>query len=482
MSLKSNQPPLFVFGISGATWDIIDPLIASGYLPNFKKLQDQGCRTTLLSVKEDWDKHYRPQVAWASAATGFIPEKHGVTKFYHTADDLKVPTLWEIYQQHGLGVGVYGWPLDWPVRPTNGFIVPSHLARDSQTWPPELSIIKALDREQQDAERDKHYRVTIGSKIKKLKALSQLGLSPRTFANLAKIFLKILVSSSSEERSLLLRHAKIELSSEIFLSLCKKYNPHFCSFHTFLVDLASHRYWRYYQPDLFPKFHEQPSATLKEAVVKAYIHTDAILGRLIANLPSDTTVAVLSEHGMAAEPQSAEVGDWRYVINGNKLSEFVGLKDKIIACPVARWVAFKPNTGDTLPADTAERFQQIIVQDTGLPLFQVYQHGVDEVIVKFNIEQDHPVYRQGKLDSLTLTYRDQIIPFLELVRRLGKARSAMHTEQGILLIAGKGIRSGVRLPPASILDITPTLLQASGLPWDQTIDGRPLNIMIDSPN
>jgi hypothetical protein len=80
-----------------------------------------GFRATLASARAAGDKHFRPQIAWPTLATGVGPDRHGVTRFFHTADDLCAATLWDRFQQAGGRVGLFGWPITWPVRPVNGF-------------------------------------------------------------------------------------------------------------------------------------------------------------------------------------------------------------------------------------------------------------------------------------------------------------------------------------------------------------------------
>ena len=467
--------PVFVFGISAATWAVIDPLIAAGRLPNLQRLQAEGCRATLLSVRVPGDEHYRPQVAWATMATGCHPERHGITRFYHTADDLREPSLWQIFERHGERVGVYGWPLDWPPGETDGFIIPSHWARDARTWPPELSAIKALDREQQDSERESGHRLSPARPLRLAGTLRRHGLRAPTMALLGTTLLRAATTRDAEQRALLLRHAKIELSADVFAHLCARFRPGFHSFHTFLVDFVCHRYWRYFEPQHFPMVDAGAIARFRGAVADAYARTDRILGRLLARLPADAVVAVVSEHGMAAEPESAEVGEWRYVIRGSRLTELIGVEKEIVACPVARWVALRSRNGHGLPPDTANRVRGIVVTDTGLPLFQVHEHA-DEVVLKFNLDAKVARYRDGDLETLAVRYGDRGVPFSHLSRRLGRTRSAMHDERGMLILYGEGIRRGVRLPDVRLVDVAPTLLAAAGLPVPAGLDGRVLDV------
>ena len=52
---------------------------------------------------------------------------------------------------------------------------------------------------------------------------------------------------------------------------------------------------------------------------------------------------------------------------------------------------------------------------------------------------------------------------------------SMHREDGVVVMAGPGIERGVRLDGASILDVTPTVLAALGIPVGEDMDGRPLS-------
>lgn len=472
---STGHPDVLVFGISGATWRIMDPMLDAGELPNFRRLREGGCKATLASVRHEGDKHFRPQVAWASAATGCMPDRHGLTHFYHTWDDLLVPPVWDHFQATGSSVGIYGWPMDWPPRQLNGFVVPSHWARDTRTWPPELSAIKELDRDRQDAEREGGSRRNVSSKLKNGLAVLNLGISARGIAGLVEDATLALAASDYETRSLRLRNAKLRLSTELFSSLCRRYRPGFRSFHTFLVDLVSHRYWRYFEPELFPETAHLVTETLSDALPDAYRRVDAALGRLMAELPDNSVIAVLSEHGMAPEPISAEVGEWRYVIDGRKLAGLLGLGSRLVACPVARWIAYLPANGASIEPGMAEVFREVRVEQTGLPLFNVHEHG-NEIIVKFNLERRVPLYEEGRLEDLVVVAGHSRFKFTDFTRRLGRARSAMHDGEGILLLAGPGIRAGQQLDSASVLDVAPTLLRAAGLAVPDGLDGAVLDI------
>jgi predicted AlkP superfamily pyrophosphatase or phosphodiesterase len=293
---------------------------------------------------------------------------------------------------------------------------------------------------------------------------------------LGRAFSQALITRDLEKRTILLRHAKLDLSADLFRFLTRRYQTGFSAFATFLVDLISHRYWRYREPDVFDEPLSPSSDQFRTAVTDAYKHVDRVIGRLLSAAPPETVVAVVSEHGMAAEPESGEVGRWRYVIRGDSLHKLLGLNENVQVCPVARWIAFRFTADPSLQERVAARMRRVIVEQTGLPLFQVHLHAHDEVIVKFNLHRDNEVYRRGDLESLTIRYNDSVVPFAALSKRLGRQRSGMHDGDGVLIMRGPKITAGGSFRNAQLVDFMPTLLHASGLQVPAHIDGAVLSI------
>ena len=471
--------PVYIIGISGGSWSVIEPLIASGRIPNIERLICNGASGTVESIRVKGDKHFRPQTAWPTIASGLRPEKHGVTRFFDDARDIKANMIWDVFQEQGAKVGLFGWPITWPPKPIDGFMVPSHLARDSQTWPSELSFIKMLDREGQSAERNSGNQSqgsTKQNRLKIVKSLLKTGLRPSSAMRIATTAARAIVTGDVEKRAILLRHAKLELNSDIFLSLVKQYQTDFSAFTTFLVDLISHRYWRYRDPDLFPNTDEESVIHFHDAIDKAYEHVDRIVGRVVAAAPGKSIIAIVSEHGMSAEPISAEIGKSRYIIQGDKVLEIVGLSSTIIACPVARWIAFRFQPNRDTQSNLAAKLGRILVKDTLLPLFQVHLHQDDEVIAKFNLHSDNEFYAKNGIDNLTLTYNDREFPISYIAKPLGSQRSAMHDDQALMILTGPGISAGKKIFDASILDFMPTILHAAGISVPSGLDGKVLDI------
>ncbi|MBX3743870.1 MAG: alkaline phosphatase family protein [Verrucomicrobiae bacterium] len=65
--------------------------------------------------------------------------------------------------------------------------------------------------------------------------------------------------------------------------------------------------------------------------------------------------------------------------------------------------------------------------------------------------------------------------------RLATAAAAWHHPMGMLAMGGPGVRAGVTLRRANVLDVTPTVLSLLGLPVAEDMDGRPLWQAMDVP-
>lgn len=474
MTTNTDHRPLFVFAISGATWDVINPMIEKGLLPTFAKLKQQGTSAPLKSIKAPGDKHFRPQVAFPSIATGSLPQHHGITEFYHTSENLARDALWHHFNHHGYEAGLYGWPMTWPAKDIQGFVIPCHHARDSHTLPMSLSAIKQLDRQQQNAERggSKNAKSAALGALCKLLLKYPLGLS--SLVPLVKTAIAVFTSKDKEKRSMLLRKAKFYLSCGLSMALYRKHRPALMMFNTFYVDLIEHRFWRYHQPELFGDDNQKPQ--FKNVVEQSYQQVDEMLGNMLKQLPDNAVTAVVSEHGMAVETQPAEVGNKRYAIRANEVKRLTGLPDDIQVLPIARWVALRYPDGRPVEDNIKKKLSSLKVSQTGLPLFNVHANGASETIIKFNLNDEADSYRHLELSKLTIEFDGQTLPFESMAQPSSTIRSAMHDEQGILLLHGEGIKAGKQLQDASVIDVAPTLLDLCNMPPLAECDGKVLNL------
>jgi predicted AlkP superfamily phosphohydrolase/phosphomutase len=468
--------PLLVIGISGATWSVITPLLSEGGLANIRTLMRHGSWGVLESVKTRNDKHYRPQTAWPSVFSGRLPEGHGITEYFHTSRDLRCRSLWDFFNEKGLAVGLYRTPILWPPPRIDGFVVPSLYARDGRAWPEELSFIAGYYRRQQDTKLRPDTWSILRRSLKFVPLVFGPGQDWRLPFGLLRAAARLATVRDRETRALILRHAKLDFSTAMFLRLWRRFDPRLAIFNSFEVDTISHRFWRYHEPEKFEQPPSAPAPALRRAVKDAYAHLDRVIGVLLERLPPDGVVAVVSEHGMAAESPSGEVGRWRYMIDAERLKAIARLDAGIVGVPIARWVVFRREDQGPLDHGIGDKLRSLVVAETGLPLFRTHHHGEDEIIVKLDLDRAHYGSLQdiGTLHVKTPTA--DIVPIGDLLQRAGPTRSAMHRKEGVILVKGPGIRSDFQVHGAVVTDVMPTLLRACGLAVPPDLDGRVLDL------
>ena len=118
-----------VVGLDGASFELIDPWIDKGYLPNIARIKKGGVWADMKSVL--------PPVTspnWKCFSTGKNPGKIGIfwwenidwnerKVFYPTARKIMNRELWDYLSDAGLRVGVLGMPTSHPPKKMNGFLV-----------------------------------------------------------------------------------------------------------------------------------------------------------------------------------------------------------------------------------------------------------------------------------------------------------------------------------------------------------------------
>jgi predicted AlkP superfamily phosphohydrolase/phosphomutase len=138
---------VLVLGLDAATFEVINPLIAAGRLPNLARLMVEGSACPLISTTPD-----KTPLAWTSCRTGVNPGKHGIFDFwqvkdyqwvFNTSADIKVPAVEKILSRRGRRVCTVNVPLSYPPQPVNGLCIsglPTPGVESGYTYPPGLRM------------------------------------------------------------------------------------------------------------------------------------------------------------------------------------------------------------------------------------------------------------------------------------------------------------------------------------------------------
>ena len=270
---SSRSGRVVVFGIDGADWQVIDPLVTSGRVPAFKRLREKGATGTLRSMLPSAS----PSL-WTTIATGVGPDRHGIHGFVvdesgAAADDAphgdatraavtgrrpgvrpvtsamrRAPAFWNILPRYGRKVGVVGWLVTWPAEPTNGYIVSSYLPyiyNWSTGRPLKGTIVAGIPRQTfpealfDDLEPDKVKPADLpASMIGRFYDPARVQGLPPDDRECVEGFLWSLACDETYRR--------------IGLKLYDRFPVDLFAVYFGGVDVASHRFWKFAHPDAMP--------------------------------------------------------------------------------------------------------------------------------------------------------------------------------------------------------------------------------------
>ncbi|HLG29587.1 MAG TPA: alkaline phosphatase family protein, partial [Candidatus Brocadiales bacterium] len=288
---------LFVLGLDAATFDLISPWVKEGLLPNFARLMQTGTWGELRSTL-----HPLSPPAWTSFMTGKNPGKHGIYDFvvhkpqsyellYTNGGMRKGATIWRLLSDAGKKVVVVNVPMTYPPEEVNGINISGFDAPglDSNfVYPP--SVYKEIQN-------------ALGEYI--LRDYAQ-GHNPATF--LQQI------------------HTTLDFQKKLLFYMMKHYEWDFYMTVFNAIDLVQHGYWQY-MDESFTSISPEERVQYGSSIKDMYIKIDGILGELLAILPEETDLVILSDHGAGRCRKAVFMNKWlesqgllRYCNSGKRLS------------------------------------------------------------------------------------------------------------------------------------------------------------------
>lgn len=484
------QDRTFILGLDGVPWELIAEWANAGELPAFRRVIEEGAAGPLRSTKPA-----STPLAWPSIATGVLPDRHGVYGFQrvtsehthemYTSDHVREVELWDVMTPAVVG----NVPMTYPVDEVDGKMVAGMLSpgvNERFAHPPEL--VDAIEREIPD------YRI---------------GLTWAEYAGRERELLDD-VASLLEARRELMRLLMETEDWQLF-------------------------FFTYTEPDRLQHLVWEESKLLDH-----YRSLDDILGEVLDYVRTrDATLYVVSDHGFG--PISNRVvangileregyltrkwgGNDNSVLqrvgftksNVSKLMNAIGIDEHAIARKYlprsvadfaasavpgdhflydvdhAETTAFAHEHGNVYvndserftdgPVDPAEvpsvkrdltsTFRAVTDPATGERVLEV--HDGDELFPRDPNSPDLVLEpKQGYGVSFSLSDAEFVTP----------DANADHHEEGIFLAWGPNVAAGTRPREATVVDVAPTVLHASGHPIPESADGRVMREIFtrDSP-
>lgn len=466
----------FLLGIDGGCWEIIEPLIAQGKLPNLARMMREGAYGDLLA-----ENPFSPP-SWATIATGLSAKEHGFSHFTrHLPGKLErvflnysmvdAPCIWEIVESEGKRAGVLKW----------------------QSLP--------------------QYPRNLVTQSEKNLILSGMGFS--FILKALRIKLARYFRLPYIRYRFIRENIATDWQMRVTEYVLKRKSPHFMAYRIFSTDEFQHCFWKYH----FSSRYKVDPADLKKygtAISDLYQKVDKFIGKLIKG--NIENILIVSDHGFkgfSREPEQTLAA--LYNVNYEKILNKLGLlqyrenkgsidwkRTKAYWCGDPRFFhEFAINLKEREPDGSVSRedyervreelkgaFESVRFQDTGERLFtkitlhdgtpyykhidfnflgeevRLWNNDAFDLIIedgyKCRFQDDSIMKKRVIIGSNAYEMREFLTPSIW---------SAGHSLRGIFMARGKDIKAG-RINALSTLDIAPSLLFWMKLPIPSSMEGK----------
>lgn len=513
---------LLVIGLDGATFRIINPLVAQGKLPVLQGLLEKGVHGVLESTLDT-----NSPCAWSTFITGKNPGKHGIFGFFENMPNSyqvrflngsfrSGKSLWRILSEHGKKVGVINVPFSYPVEEVNGFMIggPDSPSKNDPKFAFPDGIISEVE------DRAGKYIIEAGAS-----ALVRQGKLEQAIDKLNEC-----IGARIAATKYFLKKDSYDFLMVVFTE----------------SDRIQHHFWKYINPR-HPAYASAEGKRFGTAIYDIYERLDGALGEIIASAGEDYSVLIMSDHGAGPssnktfflnrwlnsvgylqfkENQSIHastrgfvekmIGD-AYVFVNSKFSRkskrmlrnlFPGLKNKassILRGMKIDWdrtrafswenaptiyinVKGKFPLGNVEPGEAYEEVRDNLMQKLlNLRAPEDGERIVERVLKKEEayqgpfIDKAPDLFIEWKDDQYTVRpeYASTSGHFIEEIggERLKRVEtisraSGVHKPDGIFLLSGCDIHQGTRIRDLGLHDVTSTILHYLGVPIPGDFDGR----------
>lgn len=332
---KATGLKVLIIGVDGATWDVLDPLVDSGEVPNFAKLVNEGFSDRFRTIMPT-----SSPIIWTTIATGKNASKHGVSNVVFTVipgmsnsvihfsnllgaklfSDFfmqkgifySVPVsstirhskaLWNITSDYGITTDVIGWWGTWPPDSVKGCIV-SDL---TSSYKKEVRETKGQLTARGEYGVDQNARTFPASLEMDLMPIEQKCMSlsleeaNRFFETDSSLLEKINTAKKWKrfDYPVAIRYGYLidKFNSLVGQYLMEKENWECFMLYLNMIDIMEHYFWMYYDEEPFKNHKIYGDLPFKDVVPNTYKIVDSMIGQILERADDNTIIIIVSDHG-----------------------------------------------------------------------------------------------------------------------------------------------------------------------------------------
>jgi len=522
--MSAAKYKVVVFGLDGATFDLMLPWVEQGQLPCLGKLLRDGAWSRLQSTI--------PPItpcAWSSFMTGKNPGKHGLFYFaeptpnsyrfrFTNASFRHGESLWAYLSRLGRRVGVVNVPMTYPPEPVNGYLISGLDTPDKHctyTYPADLR------QELRDQSID--YRLDI----------QHLG-NMRT-------------DQRRDQRLRELREIET-IRTQALQYLRRRYPADFTMLVYLATDQVQHHFW-HYMDEKHDKHDARGALRYRNAIRDVYTHLDGLVASVLEGQDDDTVVMVMSDHGFGpttnvrlrlnqAFAREGLLGFAQQGVSGSSVRSVAAVLNRLLRStlsagakrliaslfprlrvwferlgaarldwprttafsnelyrPISVWLnrqelfpqgTVRPEDLEQALKATEEAIGQLKDPQTGRPVVSHVYRARDVYHGPYAPRAADLIpswWEDGFLTELSVAggSPERIVERSQTPLQGGVEFAGSHRLDGVFIMAGGPARKGYAFTGAQITDVAPTVLYLMGLPIPPDMDGRPLLDALD-PN
>ncbi|MFO8051247.1 MAG: alkaline phosphatase family protein, partial [Thermoplasmatota archaeon] len=308
-----KRPKVFILGLDGADWKIIDHMISIGKMPALASIKKNGAWGPLESTK--------PPItcpAWLTFGTGKNPGKLGVFFFlvregfkystvpFYFKRDVQGDNFWDLLSREGFKVGVVNIPTVHRPYPINGFIIAGFMSKSRRDW---------LD---EDEGESLTYPEELGKEI-----TEEIGKYHVSFPK-----------TTSSKSHLLTLEEEIDEYEEVALQRAKALEHLMANKEWDLITvdvMATDRIGHSMAQLIYPgggKYDTKQGFRMRERIERFYSKIDSIVSRLREAAGKNTYFFIISDHGMGPQKGKFNANDWLIKRGYLRLKEKSGKPNK----------------------------------------------------------------------------------------------------------------------------------------------------------